>query len=412
MADRRASGEITVDSTRLYVHHLVYSNDSFGRSTRVFCVSREMTDLEKHQYLNENPALSRDQVAGLPFYDGLFALKSPSPISGVRRTSGTSKRESRKRGCRTSCFPKSTVSSYVWTGSKVLDDLRGWLDPTLSPFKRTLSQFQDLAEVFLSLQDVAKGVKGLLEVGLLHRDITPGNILLAEDLIEHTVHTVTPHGLFIRRAQGPQTGGLLHNMDMCGIAREIIPETPSEHSPFTPRFEGPAPFMALGPLGAVGHHTAFDDLQSIFYVLYLLFFTSDGSALAAYPDRSVGEPVQWPEEILAWTAPRSPLTPRVLLRQKYDFFNSRDTTTPFIDVLKKDILPRWRPHSAAIAELVTALYRTLWVEVPDRGPGARKYHGDFMPCDAADDHDAARAADAFIDLLGELAEKARRTLPL
>jgi serine/threonine protein kinase len=136
----------------------------------------------------------------------------------------------------------------------VLEGFRSWSGPlfehvrgkqterrrivSLTPLKRTLDQFKSLEEVIAALLDAARGmvsfpriplqpidgcttaVKALGEIGLVHQDLSPSNILLADDCLSGPECTPGAQGVFVRRPHGPQTGGLLNDFDMAGRVRQ------------------------------------------------------------------------------------------------------------------------------------------------------------------------------------------------
>ncbi|KAJ7784461.1 hypothetical protein B0H16DRAFT_1876907 [Mycena metata] len=376
---------IKVEGHTFYVHGLAHDSGSLvGRCTRVFSVSEEMTEEAKEHFINRHRPqlvhLSEDKLRSLRFWDGRFALKFIfTDVKSEAYVEGLSDGAAR-------AVPNLLLPDQTWKGGFVLQDIRGWGEPgfddvrvsqterqlliSLSPFKRTLDQFQNLAEVLQALLDVAKAVKNLKEVNLMHRDISPKNILLANDIIDSVICTDTARGVFVRRPHGPQTGGLLHDFDMAGRIR--TPEPPEPRDPLAELLQrevsetaatvrtGTTPFMSLSVLTAYIPHNPLDDLQSIFYVLYLLFFTYDGSSLQYYPESPPTERIKWPESILSWT--RFDSHPVNLYIAKDIFFNQRKSwkPAPFIATLLSHRLDFWRPREEGLAEIVTNLFQALW----------------------------------------------------
>ncbi|KAJ6558160.1 hypothetical protein B0H19DRAFT_1261702 [Mycena capillaripes] len=378
--------------SHFHVHFMAYDSTPhnwFGRCTRVFCVSREMSAKAKKEYVAQNPDVraqtTKRQRKTLPFYDGRFAMKMIYSDIKSEAYADDLQQEAQDAGVNHILFP-----DWVLKHQNVLDDLRGWSRPTfedirataqtdrqlvisLSPFKWTLNQFQDLREVLSALRDVAQAVKELSEIGLLHRDISPGNILLAEDVVPSMHYEVNESGVFIRQARGAQSGGLLHDMDMCGRMRQPEVVNVEEHmsqalgmgSP-TPKQRpthvgvrtGTTPFMALAVLRQSRPHHVLDDIQSIFFVLYLFFFTSSGSALS-FPNGPAQEKIRWPAAIFDWTTMREGMNHTHLATQKAGFFNNLGKTYPFLYVLRTKALPRWRNRDQ-IVQIIAKLYSTLW----------------------------------------------------
>ncbi|KAJ6578812.1 hypothetical protein DFH09DRAFT_348136 [Mycena vulgaris] len=254
-----------------------------------------MSSAEKNEYIQESSGLfDNKSVDELPFYDDRFALKiqytdvlSEAYVEDLQSIA-------MEAGVHNILFP-----FRMWKGLNVLDDIRGWSGPTftdmratqtdrqavisLSAFKRTLHQFRDVREVLIALRDVVNGVKGLSDIGVLHRDISPWNILLADDLISAPEHQHTDLGLFIRRPHGPQSGGLIHDLDMCGRVSTEAPDIvgvqermldrlefilPDEVEPAQPHYKiirtGTTPFMSISVLERWNPHSVNDDIESIF----------------------------------------------------------------------------------------------------------------------------------------------------
>ncbi|KAJ6569636.1 hypothetical protein B0H19DRAFT_1136384 [Mycena capillaripes] len=406
----------TETTTRLYVHYLAYDstpNNWFGRCTRVFCVSRQMPDEVKKGYIGENPDIFKEippeKLKALSFYDGRFALKIIYTDVESEAFAEDLEQRASEAGVKEILFPE-----MKWKGVQVLEDIRGWTGPpfedirasqterqeliSLAPFKRTLNQFIDLREVLFALRDVAKGVKRLADLGLLHQDVSPWNILLADDRLNRTEYREVKDALFIRRVHGPQNGGLLIDLDMAGKLRAPVVRNPLEELEQAAVGEivagvpkviqtGTVPFMSLSVLDATLPHTALDDIQSIFYVLYLLFFTSDGSASSLYPDAAPVEQIHWPDSINAWmhlsNAHRA---------EKDHFFNGRfqDTGFPFLNTIRAEVLPCWRPQVEELTRIMKTLYKTLW-EPATPEPGFKVSRNPAQ-------------IDAFIKALGDLAE--------
>jgi hypothetical protein len=106
-------------------------------------------------------------------------------------------------------------------------------------------------------------------------------------------------------------------------------------------------------------------IQSIFYILYLLFFTSEGSAFSAYPDASPVERIRWPDPILEWSFIKEGGNHITLCGSKAHFFNGRGMIFPFLQVFLDSVLPRWKPRVQISLSYIYELYMVLW-EVESR----------------------------------------------
>jgi len=292
------------------------------------------------------------------------------------------------------------IPDYVLRGDSILEVVRGYHGDkavpecireyardrrevfTISPFKRTLGQYECFEEVARATLDIYKAIAWLDKHGFVHRDISHGNVLLArEDLTQFRdpvrlelnllqskrcpsgkmtlrLYRRTPHG-----ARGVY--GLLHDFDMVA-SKEFLSQR-SDLSQKTIIFRtGTPPFMSIGLLA--GHSTSKsqnvgDDAQSTFYCLYLFPFTYGApESTPTYPHTSLRPRLKWPEAIIEWTRGTHL---RQLGQLKKAFFEERETwmNNPFTDV-SQETKSSWMegtPPRESWEKLVTLLHdRFLW----------------------------------------------------
>ncbi|KAH7890623.1 hypothetical protein F5I97DRAFT_1837138, partial [Phlebopus sp. FC_14] len=131
---------------------------------------------------------------------------------------------------------------------------------------------------FWSVQDFVMGLRGallgheyLVQIGILHRDISENNILLAliPGLIRGFItdfDMAIPYQMTAPQNQSLDAMGLVHSM--LSRRSDSLPSA----GPFKAERTGTTPFMSINVLGHK-NHTHYDDVESFLYVLVLFFMT-------------------------------------------------------------------------------------------------------------------------------------------
>ncbi|KAJ7505389.1 hypothetical protein B0H11DRAFT_1904738 [Mycena galericulata] len=212
---------------------------------------------------------------------------------------------------------------------------------SLTPYKLSLAQFRKLSDFVNGLICVLKGMRSLLDkTRLLHADINFNNIVFDDPALT---------GDSLAKAW-------LINLDNACVAEEEAEE--SSDKAFGD-FPGTVPFMAIDVMQYGAARRIRHDVESVFYVLYLFFFTFNG------PNTEDGIPRgnPWPDEVREWTNGTS--LP-AMGRSKFGYFcnsrivrwNLRDSTQPY-----------WRDPSSnkvhdAVYQLVDGAYTLMWTVDP------------------------------------------------
>ncbi|KAH7887353.1 hypothetical protein F5I97DRAFT_1941833 [Phlebopus sp. FC_14] len=134
---------------------------------------------------------------------------------------------------------------------------------------------------FWSVQDFVMGLRGallghqyLVQIGILHRDISENNILLA--LIPGLIRGyITDFDMAIpydiQAVPQQDSRGVLEHMRY-RKAKQSQPSDSLPLGPFKAERTGTTPFMSIDVLRRLDH-THYDDIESFFYVLVLFFMT-------------------------------------------------------------------------------------------------------------------------------------------
>ncbi|KDQ55451.1 hypothetical protein JAAARDRAFT_692235, partial [Jaapia argillacea MUCL 33604] len=112
---------------------------------------------------------------------------------------------------------------------------------------RCLDHFTTKLELLTAFRDAIAGHRALLEIGILHRDVSLRNILLGD-----------PNDVGNR--------GILIDLD---LALEVGRASSNVVTDFR---TGTRTFQSLRILSGGGHHNYFDDLESFFYILCWIYF--------------------------------------------------------------------------------------------------------------------------------------------
>lgn len=196
--------------------------------------------VENSQARKENPSVSVDE----------------SPKKKSRPNSKSSRMNQQYHPSQDSAISIDDSSSHL-----VEPGVEPFRDRTLtclviSPAGRPLASYRNVPEFLLALRDAIKAHKGLFEAKILHRDISPNNIIITDP----------------EEADG--FSGILIDMDM---ATQIGPDGRNKGSS-APQMTGTLEFMAIEVLRSLDRnldHTYRHDLESFFYV-FLSFCANYG----------------------------------------------------------------------------------------------------------------------------------------
>ncbi|KAF9221283.1 hypothetical protein BS17DRAFT_768800 [Gyrodon lividus] len=179
--------------------------------------------------------------------------------------------------------------------------------------RRPVAYFWSAHDFVLGLCDAIKGHAYLVDIGILHRDVSENNIVMG-------CHPKDTRGCIMDFDMAvpytPQS--LPAEQDIETLRSNMIAKlTPketlksSQTGPFKADRTGTAPYMSVDVLTGKGHDH-FDDLESFFYVLLLFFLSYQGPMskddLSLAQDRgftlAVGRPAHicsWPPEFQSWS---------------------------------------------------------------------------------------------------------------
>ncbi|KIJ05646.1 hypothetical protein PAXINDRAFT_21117 [Paxillus involutus ATCC 200175] len=227
---------------------------------------------------------------------------------------------------------ESFIASRKNETCTTLGAIRAFLDDQLPAFtvenrvlSISLSELKRPVKYFWGVHDFVRGVRGALlghqyltSIGVLHRDISENNVVLArrpgeergylidfdmaklQEPDKRTVATVTtePESFFIRDA---------------GVARSSSPIPSDETKPIKALRTGTISYMSFNVL-AGRRHTNFDDMESFLYVVFLFFFSYAGplskEELRDADTRGFVQPTgrgrfthtrSWPNELEVWS---------------------------------------------------------------------------------------------------------------
>ncbi|KNZ77649.1 hypothetical protein J132_04684 [Termitomyces sp. J132] len=401
--------------TTFYVKYLVEDRGSLiGRCTRVWCVYQEVfksdSILEKYEVPKDSrvfkgpyalKAYNADIYSEAYEQDILFkVMNHPDPIKGV------------------------LMPTDVWYLGQVLTLVRGLtqeecpqaIDPnkvnhrqeifTVSAFKRTLSQFETMKEFYEAIIGVLQAIAFLESLGIIHRDISFGNIILNEEIycdtdkecqwIEVEWDARPARVALIRREfVDIHTIGGLHDLDMAAYIpktlytldsptisfmtpKELLARIETRNNPPPVQQKKPnrvwrtgtVPFMSI-PLLLGEQNSVIDDLQSLFFVCYLSPFTFGDRLPNYFPNAPPPLNCRWPEAFWRWTDLSGSLGMRDLGLAKTDFFTSSHLF--WFKTLKSHALPLWNTSDSRDAEntvlravhcyMLSTFHKQLWTPV-------------------------------------------------
>ncbi|KAF5372297.1 hypothetical protein D9615_009302 [Tricholomella constricta] len=329
--------------TRYYTKYLLEDRGSLvGRCTRIWCAYREVCGSEK-----ESLASVHKIDPDMPIFIGPYALKFYcADIQSEAYAKDILKVAQKAQDA--GIIKHVLLPTDVWYLGKISDVVRNskivatkhenaLFDSikdreetvTVSAFKRTLAQFETGYEFYGAIIGVLKAIGELQDAGLIHRDISFGNIVLSDEKYANpdkkceSVNVDFGDGnsveaMLVRRQSAPMpSSGGLHDLDMAASIPKSVPKLEDPvlwtskgfkkiSKPLTnkgnigPDFRtGTIPFMSI-PLLSGEQNSVYDDLQSTFFVLYLSMLTFDTPAPNCYPEAPRTTLPHWPTEVQEW----------------------------------------------------------------------------------------------------------------
>ncbi|KAG6886894.1 hypothetical protein C0992_001750 [Termitomyces sp. T32_za158] len=259
----------------------------------------------------------------------------------------------------------------------------------ISPFKRTLAQFLNADEFYQGLTDALRGIKSLADVGLMHCDVSINNILLeaetypeSQNVIEFltftTCGTAATEIALLLQPSGSEGG--LHDLDLL----QSIPDCQQKVRFYLSltrvdyaltaicNNQGTLPFMSI-PCIAGERHLVIDDMQSLFYVLYISMFKLPGSVPNCYPSAPKQAAFEYPKGVRCW-AEGEPILHTQTKEELYStvradkaFFFERQHKTmsapEWLSTAAYQSLPFWRNAFLVHQVFLAAFHENLWREV-------------------------------------------------
>ncbi|KAG5637153.1 hypothetical protein H0H81_005597 [Sphagnurus paluster] len=276
----------------------------------------------------------------------------------------------------------------------------------ISAFKRTLDQFETAYEFYGALIGVLKAIESLAQAGIIHRDISPGNVVLEEEIYatsgryeETKLDEQTAQVFLVRRAPvSLDAVGGLHDL---GMATVLSPPSETTSMMLEARarklaceqlsgiivkgkdegldvITGTTPYISIPVLsGGQRACEVYDDLQSTFFVQYLSLFSCDHPKPNCYPERPTQQLSSWPDKCLQWAD--SPSVPFSSLgwREK-NFEHGIDClTTSGLDCQEFWKVGGWKVDDTVVlakshTDMLLAVQGVLWVD-SDRDDWLPKY---------------------------------------
>ncbi|KAF5372341.1 hypothetical protein D9615_009305 [Tricholomella constricta] len=332
----------TGNHTRYYTKYLLEDRGSLvGRSTRIWCAYREVSGSERESLASVHKIDSH-----MPIFIGPYALKFYcADIQTEAYTQDILIKAKKAQDAGT--LKHVLLPTDVWYMGKTLDVVRSLGGSvkmlkvtsfalkdreeivTISPFKRTLAQFETAYEFYGAIIGVLKAIGELQDAGIMHRDISFGNIVLSDEKYANpdkkceSVNVDFGDGnsveaVLVRRQSAPMpSSGGLHDLDMAASIPKSVPKLEDPvlwtskgfkkiSKPLTndgnigPDFRtGTTPFMSI-PLLSGEQNSVYDDLQSTFFVLYLSMLTFDTPAPNCYPEAPRTTLPHWPTKVQRW----------------------------------------------------------------------------------------------------------------
>ncbi|KAG6876804.1 hypothetical protein C0992_011702, partial [Termitomyces sp. T32_za158] len=238
-------------------------------------------------------------------------------------------------------------------------------------------------------------IESLQAVNIIHRDISFGNIIIDKEIYCDTDKEFElidvdgqdgPVALVRRETVDIGARGGLHDLDMAAY----IPKTAFVHKLDVPSFSvpppevaptelvspvqqnpqrdwrtGTVPFMSI-PVLIGGQHSVTDDLHSLFFVLYLSFFTFDERLPNCFPNAPPPLRYRWPQVFTKWTDSLSK-DMNDLAANKTSFFSNNGN---WYNALKNDVLSLWKTSTGKAFKwvhfsMLGTFYEQLWFFVND-----------------------------------------------
>ncbi|KAH8109275.1 hypothetical protein DFH11DRAFT_1479433, partial [Phellopilus nigrolimitatus] len=153
----------------------------------------------------------------------------------------------------------STVLENKWTKANEKTKTREHRRAVIEPFGKSLENFSCLYELVLAIKTIFQTIKRLADEGVLHQDISLGNIILAKD-----------------KSGGPFRKAFLIDFDQAiDMTEQMLEHAKGKRA-------GTLPFMAIELLRSYKDgkpmfpHAYYHDLESVFYVLCWLCIVLEG----------------------------------------------------------------------------------------------------------------------------------------
>ncbi|KAH7888975.1 hypothetical protein F5I97DRAFT_776073 [Phlebopus sp. FC_14] len=219
---------------------------------------------------------------------------------------------------------------------------------------------------FWSVQDFVQGLIGallghqyLVEINILHRDVSENNVVLA-CIPGQLRGAIIDFDMAIRYEQRKQPMQSLPTTEDRLFGRTSNgPSRVSQQGVFKAERTGTTPYMAINVLNAK-EHTHYDDIESFFYVLLLFFFSYNGplptDELKDLHDRGFTQILgsgrarntrDWPAIFLPWSTSMTTASD-----SKFALF-SRNQSGTFVDKMSLELQNIWGPSFDPVGRLVT-----------------------------------------------------------
>ncbi|KAH7890513.1 hypothetical protein F5I97DRAFT_1973062 [Phlebopus sp. FC_14] len=264
------------------------------------------------------------------------------------------------------------------------DEVEGWaaqrgienrvLEVHIINLGRPVMFFWSVQDFVMGLRGALLGHKYLVQIGILHRDISENNILLAliPGLIRGYItdfDMAIPYQMMAPQKQSPDIMEVVHSV--------LSKKSDLLHSagPFKAERTGTTPFMSINVLGRMGH-THYDDVESFLYVLVLFFMTYKHPLpavdLCNAETQSYTQNVtnarrphitDWPPLFQLWNDP-------LARHYKSPFFTLGDHAMVFLEAIRK----HWKDDNVVISIMsLFASCRELFNARPERCVSHREF---------------------------------------
>ncbi|KAF9241401.1 kinase-like domain-containing protein [Melanogaster broomeanus] len=279
-----------------------------GRGTVVFCV----VDLDDHSKRLALKTSWQDLQREDEQDDVLERLKEkgshPNLIIPFKNFKARTKNDD--------CTTLGTIRAFLG------DQLHGFLvenrvlSVSLSELKRPVKYFWGVHDFVRGLRGAILGHEYLTRIGILHRDISENNIVLARRPGEERGYLIDFDMAILQEPEEPTEATVpsqrkgLRKVDP--TARFSLPIPLDESKPLKALRTGTTPYMSMNVLSG-GRHTYFDDMESFLYVVLLFFFsyagplskeelrTADNGGFAQIPGSGrLSHLRRWPDTYAMW----------------------------------------------------------------------------------------------------------------